>query len=828
MNQPAPEGDSTAGEDLTYFPNASSTQIAVVRDPGKFTVRFGLEREPLDPDARDLLRRRAAVVERLPEHQLSVYTLSPTEAHEAVHLLNRERAVNVAAPVLHRSTDSQDDIYVTENFVAQFLPDVTRKQIDQLNAQHGVSIAEELGYAENGFLLVAPAGADGLGALRTANIYRATGLTVFAHPDLITPRHRRRAATRARSATAGTRTGPSARAVRDAGYVARQWHLTAARVVDAWEVTFGDPRIRVAVLDDGVDTGHPEFADKVGPQFDFSTQTADASPKSGFNNHGTACAGVAVAKGLRASGAAPECTLMPIRFPSSLGASQEARMFQWAADNGADVISCSWGPEDGTGDVEPLPGSTAAALDYCARKGRDGKGIPICWAAGNGNESVDDDGYASSPDVIAIAASTDRERRAWYSDRGRAIWICAPSSGAASMGEKSITTTDRTGVEGYNDGREGLDVAYTNSFGGTSSATPLVAGIVGLILSANPDLTAQQVRDILRETARKIGDGYDTDGHSPEFGYGQVDAHAAVLAARSGSGAPPVIPVDRNLSITGPESVSSSGPPPTFGIDAGPGPTLYYALEVATASRLFDRSRHGDERSPSNFYASWQDTGFLSDSSYRLPAAAWQQLHGAGELFYRAWFSSSAEEWRDVLTTTPDADHATAPLLEVEQDGRNRDVERRLASPRISGPDMVSGAGAAPVFSVELPDRARSFRVEVAAEARLLDRAEASGRTSRNYYLCPVADASEARPYRLPASAWEKLRVSRRMYYRVASARTPADTSNWKPLDVSLPDAVAERAPWVSVTSDQEPRTRSVATGRAPLRDPDELRWRRI
>ena len=166
--------------------------------------------------------------------------------------------------------------------------------------------------------------------------------------------------------------------------------------------------------------------------------------------------------------------------------------------------------------------------------------------SGNGyGESVNDDGYASNPDVMAIGASTNPdsssyEDKARYSDTGKAIFICAPSSG----GTKSILTVDRLGKMGYNPrDRSTPDQVgnYTDVFGGTSSATPLVAGIAGLMLSVNPELTVDQVRDILRKTADKIGDKstYTTDSssnnglsHSKLYGYGRINGLAAVTEAQ--------------------------------------------------------------------------------------------------------------------------------------------------------------------------------------------------------------------------------------------------------------------------------------------------------
>ena len=559
-------------------------------------------------------------------------------------------------------------------------------------------------------------------------------------------------------------------------YQSQQWHLTSANIVDAWTITRGSSDIKVCILDDGVDVGHSEFASKVAAEFDFFNNTSDARPKGAQDNHGTACAGVATAAGVKALGAAPDCSLIAACTPAWGASSDEAKMFKWAADQGADVISCSWGPPDGTGSVDPLPDLTRAAIHYCVTEGRDGKGCSVLFAAGNGNESVSNDGYASNPDVMAIAACTDADTRAGYSDFGPEVSICAPSNG----GTNSILTTDRRGADGYNKTHPGqddpakpwmndpfADLDYTSMFGGTSSSTPLVAGVVGLMLSANPDLTPTQIRNCLQNTAKKIGpsSSYDSNGHSPQFGYGKIDAGAAVREAQSLSDSPSTaLPT---ITATD-QSVSRSGPPPSFDVD--PSPNTHYHVEVAAQTQWLD----DESGQPADgYYATWEDGGFQSASTFTLPQAAWDRVKNNTQLFYRAWTSSSATDWVDTLATTGDAGGAAAESIEVAGQETPSDADR----PTISGPTSIARSDAPPTFTVN-PRPNTHYAFEVAATADLLDQ-ESGQSLDESYASWEDGGFLSDSSYQLSDAAWERIRGNDRLFYRAwttSSATESTDT----------------------------------------------------
>ena len=185
------------------------------------------------------------------------------------------------------------------------------------------------------------------------------------------------------------------------------------------------------------------------------------------------------------------------------------------------------------------------ALEFAVTQGRNGKGCAITWAAGNGNESADNDGYASSEFVMAVGSCSDRSKRSVYSDFGHALWCCFPSNNAAVQGQPSpltpgIWTTDRSDGpnQGYNPLYSGGDPngKYTNNFGGTSSACPGVAGVAALILSLRPDLTWIDIANIIAESCDQIdaaGGDYDPEtSHSHWYGFGRVNARQALQLAQ--------------------------------------------------------------------------------------------------------------------------------------------------------------------------------------------------------------------------------------------------------------------------------------------------------
>ena len=333
-----------------------------------------------------------------------------------------------------------------------------------------------------------------------------------------------------------------------------QWHLDNTgqhgakplqdvRAIDAWARVGGGARsIVIAILDDGIDLYHPDLAHNIwnnptprardthGRDFADDTDPFNPRPKvfvppfdeTQTNDiHGTACAGVAAAVGNNAEGVAGiawNCGLMAVKiFAGSALAPNDriADAIRYAAHH-ADVLSCSW-------DTARHP-DIESALQYAATRGRGGRGS-VTFAA-TGNEYATRIGFpARSEFVVAVGACNDRGVRSAYSNYGEGIDVVAPSGDDRRPG---ITTTDVSlPGKGYSAG------AYCDDFSGTSSATPLAAGTAALVLSANAALRWADVYDILTSTADKIDAARAKyrKGFSPKYGFGRVNAAAAVAEA---------------------------------------------------------------------------------------------------------------------------------------------------------------------------------------------------------------------------------------------------------------------------------------------------------
>ena len=305
-------------------------------------------------------------------------------------------------------------------------------------------------------------------------------------------------------------------------------------VLPAWNTTTGLSTIKIAVLDEGVDLTHPDLQANLLAGFDGTGQNSNGAP-SNNDAHGTNCAGIVGAvrnNNLGISGIASSCKMIPVRiaYQDAQGnwVSTDAVIsssFNFSVNAGADVLTNSWGGGS--------PSSTiTTAINNAVTTGRAGKGCVVCFAAGNNNAAVSYPGTLSN--VICVGAmSMCYQRKSPSSCDGETNWggNYGPELDVAAPGV-SIYSTDISGAAGY------IATDYYPYFNGTSSAAPHVAGVMGLILSANSNLYGLQARNILESTCRKVGtyayattSGYPNGTWHQEMGSGLIDAAAAVQAA---------------------------------------------------------------------------------------------------------------------------------------------------------------------------------------------------------------------------------------------------------------------------------------------------------
>jgi len=411
----------------------------------------------------------------------------------------------------------------------------TRVEADALAAAQGLEFQKAPVFAPNAFVYKAPTSAAALGMLTRQEVASADATPLLA----------------SRSAKKSMPNDP---------YVQLQWHLkhqnqqgavagTDINVESVWNypsVSAGNytrgGNVTIGIVDDGLEWSHPDLTRNMRNELNWDWNGRDNDPKPlPFHSHGTACAGVAAARGnnrIGVSGVAPEAFLVGMRLIADYWTDlDEAEAMAWKKDQ-IEIKSNSWGPVDDGQTLEAPDSLMAAALKYAADFGREGKGSIITFAGGNGRANGDNsnyDGYANSIYTIAVAAMDSDGLQSWYSESGANVVVAAPSSG----GPLGVMTTDNKGEYGDNPGFSQYDFAssgdVTKTFGGTSSACPTVSGVIALMLDKNPNLGWRDVQEILIQSAKKV-DIADTDWidngagfhFNHKYGAGLVDAKAAV------------------------------------------------------------------------------------------------------------------------------------------------------------------------------------------------------------------------------------------------------------------------------------------------------------
>lgn len=288
----------------------------------------------------------------------------------------------------------------------------------------------------------------------------------------------------------------------------------------AWTITAGSSDIRIAVLDEGVDSDHPALSAVIAGEYDAVDGNSHARP-DGNDAHGTACAGIIGSQDGTVWGLATDCLLLGVRIAKSDASGHwifddyaTADAIDWAWDDGeAAVLSNSWGgglPSD----------AISRAVERARNDGRNGLGTVCVFAAGNNQGPILFPGTLEG--VLTVGASNQWDERKtktsndgedfWGSNAGDELDLMAPGV--------EIRTTDISGRSGY------TRSDFVGTFNGTSSATPHAAAAAGMVLAVRPDLTEAQVRNILRDSCDPMAGG------ERFVGKGRLNTYAALRAAR--------------------------------------------------------------------------------------------------------------------------------------------------------------------------------------------------------------------------------------------------------------------------------------------------------
>lgn len=356
-----------------------------------------------------------------------------------------------------------------------------------------------------------------------------------------------------------------------------QWHLrNTAQVPGAvagndinlapiWDPATGwhGDGVNIAIVDTGVDTGHPDLAANARTAIDVDLNDEDGDPRPAptpaDQAHGTMVAGLAAARsddGIGVAGVAGRAGIIGVRLLAAPTTdADEATALAWRADD-ADaatqvwVSNNSWGVSD-DGSTLGLPGPLlSAAIAHGAEVGRGGRGIIYVWAGGNGGGAVGPvgrdnasyDAFVGNRYAIGVGASDAAGERAPYSETGCGLLLNAPGGLVAGP---SLVSTDAVGANGFEPGDHTLE---DGGPAGTSFAAPLVAGVCALALQRRPQLGWRDVQHVLVATAARNdpGDaGWTANGSgrffSHAYGFGRVDAAAAVGLAATWTLAPPEV-----------------------------------------------------------------------------------------------------------------------------------------------------------------------------------------------------------------------------------------------------------------------------------------------
>jgi len=441
------------------------------------------------------------------------------------------------------------------------------------------------------------------------------------------------------------------------------WYLNRGDMLDmnvqeAWEMGITGKGIVVTILDDGIEKANPDLVANYDPEASYDVNQNDADPTPRYdlidsNRHGTRCAGEVSASAnnsICGVGIAYDSRIGGVRMlDGDVTDAVEARSLSLNNQH-IDIYSASWGPDD-DGKTVDGPGNLASrAFITGVANGRNGKGSIFVWASGNGGRDHDNcncDGYTNSIWTLSVSSATENGLIPWYSEACSSTMATTYSSG--SSGERKVITTD-------------LHNGCTSSHTGTSASAPMAAGVIALLLEANPELHWRDVQHItvrnchvanLRATDWRVNSVGRNYSHS--FGYGVMDASGMVKMAQKWKNVGTQVTSAVKAAI-GPVSIPAMSSRTAKMEVTDHGDVNF--LEHVQAHVTIDSSRRGDlaifltsphgtksqllaRRPHDSSRAGFHDWPFLTVFSWgENPAGTWElevQNDGRYEVTLRAW-----------------------------------------------------------------------------------------------------------------------------------------------------------------------------------------------
>lgn len=527
----------------TYYQHTPDGKVMLERTERKLLIKFSAD---IGFDAMQRLINAEPILQqpgkdqllKTPEGALLVHLRNNVTEKNYQNLIDRllaKNEVEYVSPVL-KYVDGTE-LAATDQIMVKLKRETDFRKLEDLTTKSKAMILKQYPY-DNKVFIIKTFKQSKNNALDLANMWAESGQFAASEPDML--RFLKRFST-------------------NDSFLSFQWALNNTgspeqfsgtpgadmQVFSAWNITTGTNTIKTAIIDDGVELTHPDLAANLLAGFDATGLGSNGAP-SATDAHGTACAGIVSAVGnnnLGIAGIAYTSKIIPVRIAYSLGASWVAQNswiasgIDWAWNTGgADILSNSWGGG--------LPSTLINdAISRAINDGRDGKGAVVLFAAGNLNGNVV---YpASLSTTIAVGASTMCDTRKTYSScDGEDWWASSFGNNLDVMAPGvKIYTTDLTGSAGFASGN------YYAEFNGTSAACPQAAGVMALILSANPTLTQAQARQILESSCDKVGGvsyvntvGKPNGTWNNQMGYGRINALKALnLANPQNCTSPPPI-----------------------------------------------------------------------------------------------------------------------------------------------------------------------------------------------------------------------------------------------------------------------------------------------